>query len=271
MSTGHWAELASRWDAIGEPLRPSASDIEAVTTLARSLPAGRRRCLVLGATSELRTAAWPEGTELLALDRSRSMVEALWETGEPGIPAAVLGDWRSLPLSPACVDLAVCDGGWHLLDRLRDQPTLAGELARVVRPGGRVAVRVFVPSSVAPDPDDVLGLLRSGRVTDANHLKVLLWSAVRRPDGTVAVADVWAALIGASPDLDALAADLGWPGPTLHAFGAYRGSADRYHLVDEGEVIDQLVGTGAFSLASVHEGAQLPPDLRFPTIVVERT
>jgi SAM-dependent methyltransferase len=265
--TSHWSTVADHWDAIGPPLRPAPDDVAEIVAQAAALPPSRRRVLVLGATRELGEVAWPEGTALLAVDRSPSMLQRLWP-GPPG--TSVLGEWRALPLAAASVDLAVCDGGWHLLDRPDGQERLAAELARVVAPGGRLAVRLFEPSPSDRTLDEVLDLLDADGVVDANHLKVLLWMAVRDPGRRVAVARVWDALDAACPDLDELADRCGWPRATVRAFEAYRGSPDRYDLLAGDELDRQLVAAGPFRRVREHPGAALAPDLRFPTFVYER-
>lgn len=263
----HWATVAGHWDAIGPPLRPSPEDVETIVALVAERPPTRRRVLVLGATRELGAVAWPEATALVAIDRSPSMLHTLW-SGPPGTSA--LGEWRALPLASASIDVAVCDGGWHLLDRPAGQEQLAAELARVVAPGGRLAVRLFEPSPEAPTLDEVLDLLEASEVVDANHLKVLLWMAVRDADRRVAVARAWDALVAAHPDLDELADRHGWPRATVRAFEPYRGSPDRYDLIDVDELDRQLAAAGPFRRVREHAGAVLAPDLRFPTLVYER-
>jgi len=194
------------------------------------------------------------------------MVKALW-TGEG---TALLGDWRWLPLEAASQDLVVCDGGWHLLDRA-DQQLLAHEVARVLRPGGFVAVRLFAPPTEAVDTAGVNALLRAGTIPDANHLKILFWMAERGADGSVAVADVWSSLVAAHPDLDALADQQGWPRATLRAFEAYRGSTDRYHLLDREELERQLDATDAFDPSTADTATPRSSQLAFPTVVRRRT
>ncbi|WP_421119273.1 class I SAM-dependent methyltransferase [Aquihabitans daechungensis] len=266
VDAGHWTNLAAHWDAIGPPLRPTATDVDAVVQLAEALPRTQRRCLVLGATKELAEAPWPAGCEVRAVDRSPTMLDALWT----GAGTALLGDWRSLPLGTASTDLVMCDGGWHLLDRT-DQERLANEVARVLRPGALLAVRLFAPPIEALDTAGVIDLLDAGAITDANHLKVLLWMAERDRAGTVAVADVWSSLIAAHPDLEVLADRRGWPPATLRAFEVYRGSTDRYHLLDRDELARQLDATSAFEPTMVIAGAPFGPGLRFPTVVHRRT
>lgn len=264
--TSHWASTADHWDAIGPPLRPSPDEVDLLRRTATELSMDRRRVLVLGATRELGAASWPDGTSLLAIDRSAPMLGRLWSG--PASTAA-LGDWRALPVADASVDLVACDGGWHLLDRPAGQEHLAAEVGRVVAPGGRVTVRLFEPAPGTVSSDDVLALLEAGEVVDANHLKVLLWMVVRDRRDRVAVVDAWQALVAAFPDLDGLADRLGWPRPTLRAFEAYGGSTDRYDLLDGQELDRQLEAQGLVRVAC-YAGPMLTPGLSFPTIVYER-
>lgn len=265
----HWGAVARQWHAIGRPLRPGPADIEVVVGAARRLRGPRRRAVVLGVTPELAAARWPAGTDLWAIDHHAAMVDALW-AGPPG--SAVLGDWTALPVGDGAVDLAVCDGGLHLLDRAVGQPALAAELARTLAVDGRFVLRLFGPpaASVTTSVAEVFDRVAAGEIADPNQLKVALWMAVRtRPHHEVALATVWSALSEAHPDLDALADTTGWDRSAIRALESYRNSPATYHFVELDEVVALLASSGSFELESVH-GAGDPASMAFPTLVFRR-
>ena len=57
--TGHWAEIARRWQQVGPPLRPSVQDIAFYTRAIADITAPR--ALILGVTPELYHLPWPAG------------------------------------------------------------------------------------------------------------------------------------------------------------------------------------------------------------------
>ena len=100
---------------------------------------------------ELRT----RDVEAISVDLSEGMLRAD-RSGVPRVRADVL----RLPLRDGDVDGATCG---FALRNFRDLPTFFAELARVVRPGGRVAL---LEVAHADEPDPAMGsrhLLREGR------------------------------------------------------------------------------------------------------------
>ena len=89
------------------------------------------------------------GAHVIALDASqsevtstRAMFAAMRETGEiaPTTFTGVLrADVTSLPFADGHFDRVVCS---EVLEHILDDPRALGEIARVVRPGGRVAITV---------------------------------------------------------------------------------------------------------------------------------
>jgi demethylmenaquinone methyltransferase/2-methoxy-6-polyprenyl-1,4-benzoquinol methylase len=77
-------------------------------------------------------------------DRGLDMSEGMLRKGRSDAPL-ILGDAVSLPLGDRSVDGVVCAFG---LRNFTEIPTVVAELARVVRPGGRIALlEVAIPAS----------------------------------------------------------------------------------------------------------------------------
>src|SRR5580698_11337179 len=111
---GHWLATSRRWNQIGPPLRPSPEDIGfyAAHIDRWVLGNGSPRALILGVTPELYRLSWPCGTNLLAVDRTRGMIDAVW----PGPRSAVLcADWTAMFLPARSRDIALCDAGLILV------------------------------------------------------------------------------------------------------------------------------------------------------------
>jgi SAM-dependent methyltransferase len=91
----------------------------------------------------LRAAVGPDG-RVLAVDLTPEMLEAARAKDRHRVAALVLGDGLHLPLPAGAID-AVFAAGY--LSHVPDSATALAELARVTRPGGRLAV--FHPVSRA--------------------------------------------------------------------------------------------------------------------------
>lgn len=80
------------------------------------------------------------GAEVTVLDASRDMLR---QARAKGVPAHLkLGDARELPFPEEQFDGAICSDAWH---HMVQQDRVAKELARVLKPGGRVVILEFHP------------------------------------------------------------------------------------------------------------------------------
>ncbi|TVQ27741.1 MAG: class I SAM-dependent methyltransferase [Spirochaetaceae bacterium] len=226
--TTHWSKFAQMWSRIGPPLRPPGEDVALVKRLVTewSRANGAPRGLIMGVTPEYYSFGWPDGSSIVAVDHSQSMIDEVW----PGPKAAArCADWTDMPIADASVDIALCDGGLILLPHPEGHIRLAQELGRVVGRGGICIFRLFSPVPGDDDSDRVLGDLLSGKLESVNHMKVRLWTATQKTltEG-VRLGDVWTMIQQAVPDLDALAARLGWSTDHLNVLQVYKDSSTRY-------------------------------------------
>lgn len=89
----------------------------------------------LGAgTGKLTRQLVARGHRVTAVEPSDGMREALQAT-VPGVPA-LTGTGEEIPLPDGCADVVIAAQAWHWVDPLRAAP----EVARVLRPGGRIAL-----------------------------------------------------------------------------------------------------------------------------------
>src|SRR5688500_18216646 len=135
-SPGQWPKVAAAWELVGSPLRPDAEDVALVKAASDdwgSATSRPPRVLILGVTPELYGLAWPTGSLVRAVDRTKQMLSEVW----PGDPKdAVHADWLEMDWPDDSFDLVLCDGGWSLLD-LPGQHMLARRLAKIIAPDGR--------------------------------------------------------------------------------------------------------------------------------------
>ncbi|MEA2734108.1 MAG: hypothetical protein QOE14_559 [Humisphaera sp.] len=260
--SGHWSEIARRWEQVGPPLRPSEEDLAVYAAVVRELESPR--ALILGVTPELYRLPWP-GAQMLAADRTRGMIEAVW----PGPRNAVVcTDWTALPLECASRDIALCDGGVHLLSYPAGQQKLASELRRIITPGGLCILRLFVPPTTREAADDVIDELLAGRIANLNLLKLRLGMALQESAAQgVELRLIFNVLANLAPSLADLADRIGWAREHLLALESYRDSAARYHFVSTEAVISMFcLSPGGFAVEKIH----VPGYERCPLVVLRR-
>lgn len=222
----HWPLHARNWARVGPPLRPCAEDVALVADQIH----GRVDALILGVTRELVEMPWPAGSTVTCVDRDPAMIEALF-TPRPH-HRAIVGPWLAMPLPDASIDVAIGDGAASLLAYPHDYAAFAAELARVLRPGGRLVLRLF--AATAPEPlDDVRAAL--GTIGSFDALKWRIAMAIQSPTRAVPVAAIREAFDRIVPDRAALAARTGWRREVIDHIDIYRDSPAHYSFptVDE--------------------------------------
>jgi SAM-dependent methyltransferase len=233
----HWPLHARQWNLVGSPLRPGPEDVAIVEAEVRACE--RPRVVLLGVTPELATLRWPAGTSLLAIDRSRAMIDTVFPAGAGH---AVAGEWTALPCATGSVDVVAGDGALSNLAFPLGYRAFAGEQHRVLAAGGRLILRLFA----APDPGEQLAdvgrALAAGRIGSFHALKWRVAMAIQPADRNVAVVEILHALDRVAPDRAALAALTGWPAAVIATIEAYRDSALRYSFPTLAEVREVLAG-----------------------------
>jgi hypothetical protein len=182
----------------------------------------RPRVLVLGATPEYARLPWPDGTTVLAVERSEAMARGVW----PGFPSPGEGvrvdDWRTASLPLASWDLVLGDGSLTTLAFPDEATTLLRRVAGLLAPGGRMVLRAFLRPDTPETAAQVHADALSGQIGSFHAYKVRLAAAQQgaSPDG-VATRDVWRAWCADGPDAATLAAATGWPAEQIATFAAY--------------------------------------------------
>ncbi|RUU58164.1 class I SAM-dependent methyltransferase [Mesorhizobium sp. M2C.T.Ca.TU.009.01.2.1] len=138
-----WANLFRTWDLIGAPLRPH-SDVVAV--MKRELRTEDAEMALFGVTPEFARL----GKSLTAIDSNPNMIGALW-IGDEATRRAVVGNWLDLPLADRSVDAIIGDGCLSAVISETQRLRCLEEMARILKPGGRAAIRLFArPSKTEP-------------------------------------------------------------------------------------------------------------------------
>lgn len=231
--TDHWPAHARAWSRVGPPLRPCARDV-AIVEREIAAWAGPRpvAALVLGVTPELVAMTLPAHSTVVAVDKQPAMIDALFEPG-PG-RRAVAGEWLALPLPDASIDVVAGDGSCSLFAFPGEYSALAAELARVLRPGGIVVLRLFAAPERPETLADVRAALPAIRSFDA--LKWRIAMAIQSPGRSVAVSAIRDAFDAIVVDRAVLAARTGWSREVIDHVDIYRDSPARYSFPTLAEV-----------------------------------
>lgn len=260
----HWPLHARNWARVGPPLRPCNDDIATVEAeVAKHATGHAISALILGVTPELVAMRLPAGSSVVAVDREPAMIDALF-VATPGT-VAVVGDWLALPQGTASMDVIAGDGGTCVFSFPGEYRALATELARVVRPGGLVVLRVFT----CPEPAETLAEVRAALATIGTFdaLKWRIAMAIQSPSRAVPVRAIRDAFDELVPDRAALATRTGWRVDAIDHIDVYRDSPASYSFPSVAEV--SAVFAAEFAEVACHVPAYELGD-RCPTFVWRR-
>ena len=267
----HWRETARRWQQLGPPLRPAAQDLDFFSDLIQewSRHHGPPRVLLLGVTPEIYHLSWPEGTSFLAVDKSQSMIDAVW----PGPQEAVqCVDWLSLTLPDNSRDIVLCDGGLHLLAYPQEQRKLVRILHAILSDQGLFILRLYAPPPQQESPEVVLGDLMEGKIPNLNVLKLRLGMSLMESTAVgVRLGMIWQVLNEAAPDLEKLASRIGWSGEHIMPINTFRNSTDRFYFVTVNQVTELFsINPGGFEVQGLRVPSSYGLSEQCPTIVLRR-
>ncbi|MBU1214010.1 MAG: class I SAM-dependent methyltransferase [Gammaproteobacteria bacterium] len=217
--SAHWQTFASRWNRLGPPMRPGPED---VANFQRALDDTPGACLLLGVTPELINLS----ANLIALDNSADMIHALW----PRHLGSIQGDWLDMPFDDASFDNVIGDGCPVLLEFPLQLERFFAEVSRVLKPGGRLALRVFVCPEHAEGPEQVCAAASAGNIRSFHAFKWRLSMAIAATscDFTFPVAETLRIFDTLLPDRQQLAETTGWRMEDIATIDFYRGSTARY-------------------------------------------
>lgn len=227
----HFSSIVPQWSHFGPPLRPSPDDKAVVQRAAARL--GRAaHALVLGLTPEIIACEWPADVTLTAVDHSATMIRALWppENG-PAHSQVIRADWCAMPIPSGTIDLAAGDGCYVLMAFPEGYQTLTREVCRVLKRGGRFAVRVFLRPDRAEPVAHVAQAFARGEIGSVHALKLRLLAALHGVSGAgTRLDDVWQSWKSLPALPAALAGTRGWTDDEIVGIESYGGMQSRYFL-----------------------------------------
>jgi hypothetical protein len=237
----YWGgDVAHQWHLYGPPLRPCAADVQAMEDAVRRFADHRARplkALLWGVTPEIATMSWPEGTQLLALDKSQAMIERVWPGDVAGFRKAVLIDWFEYKCTDGRHDVVIGDGNFAPLDYPRSYRALAAAAYAALTDTGIVISRFWVRPTEPETPDAVFEDLRANRIESFHAFKFRLAMALQQSAETgVAVSEVLSAWKRARIDMNSLLAMTGWRRETVDMIYLYEGKTSRLSFPNVAEL-----------------------------------
>ena len=266
-----WQRLSKQWDFVGPPFRPTAEDIGFASTVLNSTlnakQPGALTSILLGVTPEL--AEILANTRSLEIDHSIQMLNWSWLKFPRGrLAAPIAGQWTSLPIRKECIDLIFGDGCNIQLEFPGAYQAWFGEMARVLRPGGKVVLRVYVSPETPEHSKTVIDDLMRRRIGNPNVLRMRLFMALQpsAPEGIRLsdISDFWTSL---KIDRNFLTTDLGWPADAIGILDMFKDMNLRYSFPTLAEL--KMVFAEHFT----ELGRRIPGyeiGSRCPTIVLQR-
>jgi SAM-dependent methyltransferase len=263
LPTPQWADFHRRWQRLVPPLRPNA---EVCGRVRRLTAAGGGRVLVLGATPELATVA--EST--VAIDWSASALAHIWPGRAPG-REAIRADWLRLPCADQSFFAAIGDGSLNCLEFPSGYRRLFDALGRIVRPGGRIVIRVFVAPETGESMTEARGDAMAGNVRTVGALKWRMAHLVcaEQRDPNVAARSIADAFNRCFPDRAALSRATGWSDEDLEEMDGLADVRGGYSFPTSTQLLDVMppsFGEVALRSSGTYELAD-----RCPLLVAEVT
>lgn len=258
MSDTPWSEFHRRWPRLTPPLRPNADICAAL----KRLIAGRdERALMLGVTPELTVLA----KDTVAVDWSDKMLALVWP-GNTVARRAVKGNWLEMPCADRSFDSAIGDGSLNCLAYEEGYRLVFAQLARVLKPGGRVAIRMYLTPENCEPLDGVRDKAMSGRVKGIHGLKWLIANAIcaERQQPNIAVQTILEVFNRLFPDREALRRAAGWDADEIEQIDAYKGLPDVFSFPTPRQVLEIVPNRFAsafFEPAGTYELAERCPFL----------
>ncbi len=214
--TSHWnAGYRSR---IASPLTPHADDV-------RNVSAALENCsglhLLLGVTLEYAHLA----EDMVAADYKSAMMFDSWAREFPG-RNGVQANWLQLPFQRQSFAAAIGDGCVNALAHPVQYASMFAELQRVLKPGGRLALRTFVTPVEAETCESVCAQAMNAAIGSFHAFKWRLAMAMvaESGDANVRFADIRTRFNSLVPARDSLAAATGWPRAAIEIIDAYAAS-----------------------------------------------
>lgn len=242
---GVWASIARNYAAFASPFVPCREDIatyeRAVASQAELRSTGGFKALMLGVTPGVARMQWPLASQVVAVEKSQAVVDALWPGDVPHVRKALCASWLDIPWEKKAFDVAVGDGSLSTCRFPEDVRELSRYLADMLVDDGVLVARTYVRPEVQESVGAVFEALFGGESMNVDCFKMRLYVAMQRSlaEG-VAVRDAVEILDRFGLDRSAMKERLGWSDAAIEPFSKWRFSDAVYSFPTLDELLAVL-------------------------------
>lgn len=211
----HWNKHAGQWEKIGSPLRPCSDDI---TAFKHAISSAGNNGLMLGATPELAALG-----NITAIDRNPQMTKL-------ANCKVIQGEWLEMPFANGSFDFAIGDGSFNMLQYTGEYETVFKKLSNIIKPEGRIALRLFAAPETGESIDEVVeAAVRAGIGSfHAFKWRFAMAMVAAGNNRNIKVADIYTEFTRCFPEREKLSRHTAWTIETINTIDVYKDSAVSY-------------------------------------------
>jgi len=229
----YWDSLAAQFQYQQSPLRPCAEDIQIIGGIVeawhRRHPSPRTRTLLLGVTPELAGLSWPANTYLLAIEKSRQMIDMVWPGNISRRRRVIQGDWFQAKIKNNSMDLIVGDGFLTGFTYPVQYSQIAKIVSRWLKKDGLFIARLFVRTKKREMIRHIMADLKANQIRQFDALKWRLAMALQQSTSSGVVLDqIYREWTRIEKEIPALTNYAGWPRPTVDTIKLYENRKNFY-------------------------------------------
>lgn len=255
-----WDSRIKTWDAIKNPLKPCAEDIEIMEgMIKRHNTLASPRVLILGVTPQIALMRYPEGARVTGSDNSMEMIRHCW----PLAPHMALHcNWMTLP-ELSC-DIVIGDGIFPPMKFPETLTLLMRSICGRLAPEGLVIMRLFSRPRKAESIERVFEDMWAGRIGNFHYFK---WRLMMALEGR-SLGEAWRVWRAYVPHYDKLASALGWPMQEILTIDSYRDRDEIFYSFPTAGDVTEVFSPGLELIETVYPNYE--DSERYPTVCFRR-
>ena len=224
-----------------------------------------QRALLLGATGWLADVA----PDVTAIDRFEPLIRGRWP-GNTANRRDLAGEWLRLPFASGSFTCCVGDGSINTLQYPAAIVSLFDSIARVLKPSGRFACRVYTAPDIGLSVSEVTRAVWTRPPREFLYFKFQLAMALvaERADPNVRVQSIRDLFEANFPDRDRLSQATGWTRDEIDKIDLYDLSPEIYSFPTERQVLSIVPASftnARFEASGAYDFAE-----RCPVLVLDR-
>ncbi|MGZ3409377.1 MAG: class I SAM-dependent methyltransferase [Xanthobacteraceae bacterium] len=237
-----------------------------MAALRQQIAGADERALLLGTTEWLADVA----PDVTAIDKFEPLIRGRWP-GNTIDRRIVAGEWLRLPFATESFTCCVGDGSINSLRFPRDVAALFESVARVLKPGGRFACRVYAAPETGLNVSEVTRAVWTRAPREFLYFKFQLAMAfaAEHADPNVRVQSIRDLFDSHFPDRDRLSEATGWGRAEIDKIDLYNSSPEIYSFPTERQVLSLIPASfvnARFERLGTYDFAE-----RCPILIADRT